>query len=84
MLLKRPSFTLVAIITLALGIGGNTTIFSFVNGILLRSLPYPQPERLVMLDENALKRGITSMGVSFPNFASSLSFQVWKDAPLSE
>ncbi|MEN3332443.1 MAG: hypothetical protein V7641_1808 [Blastocatellia bacterium] len=68
MLLKRPSFTLVAIITLALGIGANTTIFSFVNGILLRSLPYPQPERLVLLDENALKRGITSMGVSFPNF----------------
>ena len=68
MLLKRPSFTLVAVITLALGIGANTTIFSFVNGILLRSLPYPQPERLVLLDENALKRGITSMGVSFPNF----------------
>jgi putative ABC transport system permease protein len=68
MLLKRPSFTLVAIITLALGIGANTTIFSFVNGILLRSLPYPQPERLVMLDETALKRGITSMGVSYPNF----------------
>ncbi|HJQ25181.1 MAG TPA: ABC transporter permease [Blastocatellia bacterium] len=68
MLTKRPSFTVVAVITLALGIGANTTIFSFVNGILLRSLPYPQPERLVALDENALKRGVTSMGVSFPNF----------------
>jgi putative ABC transport system permease protein len=68
MLLKRPGFTLVAVITLALGIGANTTIFSFVNGILLRSLPYPQPERLVALDETALKRGVTSMGVSFPNF----------------
>jgi putative ABC transport system permease protein len=68
MLLKRPSFTLVAVITLALGIGANTTIFSFVNGILLRSLPYPQPERLVLLDETALKRGVASMGVSFPNY----------------
>ncbi|HKQ04030.1 MAG TPA: ABC transporter permease [Blastocatellia bacterium] len=68
MLTKRPGFTVVAVITLALGIGANTTIFSFVNGILLRSLPYPQPERLVTLDETALKRGVTSMGVSFPNF----------------
>src|SRR5256714_15077372 len=68
MLLKRPGFTLVAVITLALGIGANTTIFSFVNGILLRSLPYPQPGRVVALDETALKRGVASMGVSFPNF----------------
>src|SRR5918912_4336313 len=68
MLLKRPGFTLVAVVTLALGIGANTTIFSFVNGILLRSLPYPQPERLVTIDETALKRGVTSMGVSFPNY----------------
>jgi putative ABC transport system permease protein len=68
MLLKRPGFTAVAVITLALGIGASTTIFSFVNGILLRPLPYEKPERLVLVDENAPKRGITSMGVSFPNY----------------
>jgi len=67
-LLKKPGFAGVAALTLALGIGANSTIFSFVNGILLRPLPYDQPERLVLLDEASLKLGDTSMGVSFPNF----------------
>src|ERR1044072_9658055 len=69
MLFKKPAFTAVAVMTLALGIGANSTIFSFVNGILLRPLPYQNPERLMMLDETASKRGISSMDVSFPNFA---------------
>ena len=67
-LVKNYAFTIVVILTLALGIGANTAIFSFANGILLRPLPYPQSDRLVVLDETALKRGIDSMSVSYPNF----------------
>src|SRR5262245_42972629 len=73
MLRRNPGFTFVAVLTLALGIGANTAIFSVVNGVLLNALPYPQPERLAMVWCDNRRQGIPDDITSYPNFVD------WRD-----
>ncbi|MFN2507289.1 MAG: ABC transporter permease [Chthoniobacterales bacterium] len=65
-LIQKPSFTLIAIFALGLGIGANTAIFSVINAVLLRPLPYPEPERLVILRERTST--FPNGSVSYPNY----------------
>src|SRR5260370_659539 len=68
MLVKKPTFTIVAVLTLALGVGANTAIFSIVNAVLLRSLPFPDPDRLVRIYFNNPGVGLRNVRFSVPEF----------------
>ncbi len=67
-LLSRPGFAAVVVLTLALGLGVNTAIFSVVDATLIRSLPYRDPDRLVMVNETRPRDDFSQFEASYPNY----------------
>ncbi|HEY0431657.1 MAG TPA: ABC transporter permease [Pyrinomonadaceae bacterium] len=67
-LLKRPGLTLIAVLTLAIGIGANSAIFSMINALLLKPLPFPDPERIVALWDKVPSRGVERNEVAVANY----------------
>ena len=63
---KNPGFTLLAVLMLAVGIGVNTAMFSVINAVLLQPLPYPEPDRIVWMNESGPE--VANRHVSYPNF----------------
>jgi putative ABC transport system permease protein len=78
MLAKNPGFTAVAILTLAVGIGANTAMFSYLNAWLIKPLPYPQADQLLIFESHDKKRGLT--GEYLTSTASFLDFQKQNNA----
>jgi putative ABC transport system permease protein len=68
LLIKNPVFSLIAIVTLTLGIGANTAIFALVNGVLLHPLPFPHPNQIVYFEGYNRAQGITDSNISFPDY----------------
>ena len=68
MLRKSPGFTIVAVLTLALGIGANTAVFTLVNAVLFKGLPYEDSDRILMISSNNLAKNQPQLPVSYPDF----------------
>ncbi|HKL50260.1 MAG TPA: ABC transporter permease, partial [Wenzhouxiangellaceae bacterium] len=67
-ILKQPGFAIAVVLTLALGIGANSAIFSMINGMMLQPLPYPDSEDLVMIHNTYPMNGLDTAGVSIPDY----------------